>query len=220
LADSCPLWYLCSFVSICSFPSLPSFISSWSPCSELLSRATSRHFFPPSPHIAELTYCEYPSCISSLSCRILCICPLAAFPAQSASPSSTCRPSSCSVPSLTAHCRVLQQCRQRFVGARVVGTSGGGTGARGFSFSMVSSCPHRKPRRWTGLISEGWEGAHQSRPPDSGFVRRKGPNIVDARLRDAEQCAMEDAKDSRGLAWRASLSSVGQHIVEHRDHHK
>jgi len=54
-------------------------------------------------------------------------------------------------------------------------------------------------------------GAHQSRPPDSGFVRRKGPNIVDMRVRDAGRCAIEDAKDSRGLAWRASLLAWGAH---------
>lgn len=35
--------------------------------------------------------------------------------------------------------------------------------------------------------------AHQSKPPESGFVRRKGPNIVDVRVRVAVGRAIEDA---------------------------
>ena len=41
------------------------------------------------------------------------------------------------------------------------------------------------------------KASHQSRPPESGFVRRNGPNIVDMRVRDARRRAIEDAKDSR-----------------------
>lgn len=55
------------------------------------------------------------------------------------------------------------------------------------------------------------ESAHQSRPPDSGFVRRKGPNIVDVRVRDASQRAIEDAKDSRGLCLAHIPASAGAH---------
>ncbi|KAJ8110098.1 hypothetical protein OPT61_g6964 [Boeremia exigua] len=35
--------------------------------------------------------------------------------------------------------------------------------------------------------------------------------MVDVRVRDAGGCAIEDAKDSRGLAWRASLLAWGAH---------
>jgi hypothetical protein len=84
------------------------------------------------------THCGFPSYISSLSCRRRCICPWGAFPARSASPSSTCPPSSCSIPSSPTQYRGSRQCRQHFGGARAVGTSGGGRGARGFSFAIVS----------------------------------------------------------------------------------
>ena len=72
---------------------------------------------------------------------------------------------------------------------------------------LVSDMSPLQPRGPTRAHWRAGGIAHQSRPPDSGFVRRKGPNIVDVRVRDAGGRVSEDAKDSRGLAWRASLLS-------------
>jgi hypothetical protein len=83
------------------------------------------------------THYVFPSCTSSLSGRTLCICPWAAFPPQSASPSSSDPPSSCSTLSVRARCQASQQCRPHVGGARAVGTSGGGTGARELSWRNV-----------------------------------------------------------------------------------
>ena len=136
LADSCPLWYLYRLLALARV------LDFFSISSTIWSRLASKHPTPLHHRIPhkEATHCEFPSCTSSLSCRRLCTCPWATSPAQSASPSSSDRPSSSSPLSSPAHYRVSQQCRQRVVGARGVGTSGGGTGARGFSLINISFC--------------------------------------------------------------------------------